>query len=62
MTQRGWSSARGWITPEKLLTGEASPASDVFAGEALIAYAASGVQPDGSGQSQTVLAVLNQPP
>jgi stress response protein SCP2/predicted Ser/Thr protein kinase len=64
MTQVGMViGSPGWITPEQLLTGEASPASDVFAWGCLIAYAASGVQPYGSGQIQTVFwRVLNQPP
>ncbi len=64
MTQAGMViGSPGWITPEQLLTGEASPASDVFAWGCLVAYAASGVQPYGTGQIQTVFwRVLNQPP
>ncbi len=64
MTQAGMViGSPGWITPEQLLTGEATPASDVFAWGCLVAYAASGVQPYGTGQIQTVFwRVLNQPP
>ena len=64
MTQVGMViGSPGWITPEQLLTGEATPASDVFAWGCLVAYAASGVQPYGTGQIQTVFwRVLNQPP
>jgi stress response protein SCP2/predicted Ser/Thr protein kinase len=64
MTQAGMViGSPGWITPEQLMTGEASPASDVFAWGCLVAYAASGVQPYGTGQIQTVFwRVLNQPP
>ena len=64
MTQAGMViGSPGWITPEQLLTGEATPASDVFAWGCLVGYAASGVQPYGSGQIQTVFwRVLNQPP
>ena len=53
----------GWITPEQLLTGEATPASDVFAWGCLTAFAASGQQPYGSGRVETVFwRVINQPP
>ncbi len=53
----------GWITPEQLLTGEASPASDVFAWGCLTAFASSGQQPYGSGRVETVFwRVINQPP
>ncbi len=64
MTQAGMVvGSPGWITPEQLLTGEATPASDIFAWGCLIAYAASAVQPYGTGQMQTVFwRVLNQPP
>ncbi len=64
MTQVGMViGSPGWITPEQLLTGEATPASDVFAWGCLVAYAASGTQPYGTGQIQTVFwRVLNQPP
>ncbi len=64
MTQAGMViGSPGWITPEQLLTGEATPASDVFAWGCLVAYAASAVQPYGTGQIQTVFwRVLNQPP
>ncbi len=64
MTQAGMViGSPGWITPEQLLTGDAAPASDVFAWGCLVAFAASGVQPYGTGQIQTVFwRVLNQPP
>ncbi|HEX4015365.1 MAG TPA: protein kinase [Frankiaceae bacterium] len=64
MTQAGMViGSPGWITPEQLMTGEATPASDVFAWGCLMAYAASGVQPYGTGQMQTIFwRVLNQPP
>ena len=64
MTQAGLViGSPGWITPEQLLTGEATAASDVFAWGCLVAYAASGAQPYGTGQMQTVFwRVLNQPP
>src|SRR3954451_1224143 len=53
----------GWITPEQLLSGEASPASDVFAWGCITAFAASGQQPYGSGRVETVFwRVINQPP
>lgn len=53
----------GWITPEQLLSGEASPASDVFAWGCITAYAASGHQPYGTGRVETVFwRVINQPP
>ena len=53
----------GWITPEQLLSGQASPASDVFAWGCIVAFAASGQQPYGSGRIETVFwRVINQPP
>jgi stress response protein SCP2/predicted Ser/Thr protein kinase len=64
MTQVGMViGSPGWITPEQLLTGDATSASDIFAWGCLAAYSASGVQPYGTGQIQTVFwRVLNQPP
>lgn len=64
MTQHGIViGSPGWITPEQLLTGEASPASDVFAWGCITAFAASAQQPYGSGRIEAVFwRVINQPP
>jgi len=58
----GWSSLAGVDHPGQLLTGEASPASDVFAWAASSRTRRAGCS-YGSGQIQTVFwRVLNQPP
>ncbi|GAB3002107.1 serine/threonine-protein kinase [Streptomyces pseudoechinosporeus] len=44
----------GWISPEHYRTGEVGPAGDVFAWGALIAYAASGRLPFGTGAPEAV--------
>jgi hypothetical protein len=44
----------GWIAPEQLAGGPASPAGDVFAWGCLIAFAASGRPPFGAGPPEVV--------
>ncbi|MFE4696804.1 serine/threonine-protein kinase [Streptomyces sp. NPDC056738] len=44
----------GWISPEQYRTGDAGPESDVFAWGALVAYAATGRSPFGTGASDAV--------
>jgi serine/threonine protein kinase len=44
----------GWISPEHYRTGEVGPAGDVFAWGALIAYAATGRLPFGTGAPDAV--------
>ncbi|MFD6549675.1 serine/threonine-protein kinase [Streptomyces sp. NPDC058398] len=44
----------GWISPEHYRSGEVGPHGDVFAWEALVAYAASGRLPFGSGAVDAV--------
>ncbi|MFJ1562490.1 serine/threonine-protein kinase [Streptomyces mirabilis] len=44
----------GWISPEAYRTGTTVPAGDVFAWGALIAYAATGLLPFGTGAPDTV--------
>ncbi|MEV6196265.1 protein kinase [Streptomyces sp. NPDC051920] len=44
----------GWISPEQYRTGDAGPESDVFAWGALVAYAATGKSPFGTGASDAV--------
>ncbi|MFD9408239.1 serine/threonine-protein kinase [Streptomyces sp. NPDC059989] len=44
----------GWISPEQYRTGTAGPAGDVFAWGALIAYAATGRLPFGTGAPDVV--------
>ncbi|WP_327595259.1 serine/threonine-protein kinase [Streptomyces chartreusis] len=44
----------GWISPEHYRTGEVSPAGDIFAWGALIAYAATGRLPFGTGAPDAV--------
>ncbi|MGW7612178.1 serine/threonine protein kinase [Streptomyces sp. NPDC054766] len=46
----------GWISPEGYRTGAAGPAGDVFAWGALIAYAATGHLPFGTGAPDAVAA------
>lgn len=45
----------GYLAPEQVTRGEASPASDVFAWGATMAYAATGRPPFGTGRPETVL-------
>ncbi|MFD8079159.1 serine/threonine-protein kinase [Streptomyces sp. NPDC059718] len=53
----------GWISPEHYRTGVAGPEGDVFAWGALIAYAASGRLPFGSGSPDVVaFRVLSEDP
>ncbi|MFF8432210.1 serine/threonine-protein kinase [Streptomyces sp. NPDC016566] len=44
----------GWISPEHYRTGEVGPAGDIFAWGALIAYAATGRLPFGTGAPDAV--------
>lgn len=53
----------GWISPEHYRTGEVSPAGDVFAWGALIAYAATGRLPFGTSAAEAVaFRVLSDDP
>src|SRR5690242_2743212 len=45
----------GWMAPEQVREGCSTPATDVFAWGALVAYAASGTPPFGVGDTETVL-------
>ncbi|MEV5410341.1 protein kinase [Thermopolyspora sp. NPDC052614] len=44
----------GWVAPERLLGGRATPASDIFAWGCLVAYAATGHHPFGSGDADVL--------
>ncbi|WP_150253361.1 serine/threonine-protein kinase [Nocardiopsis deserti] len=44
----------GWVAPELLRGGQPSPAADVFAWGALVAFAATGRNPFGTGSAETV--------
>ncbi|GGK93749.1 hypothetical protein Sme01_58550 [Sphaerisporangium melleum] len=44
----------GWVAPERLTGGPAIPASDVFAWGCLVAYAATGHHPFGSGDADVL--------
>lgn len=53
----------GWIAPEVLRGASAAPSADLFAWGALVAYAATGRAPFGSGSTDSLAhRVLNQPP
>ena len=53
----------GWIAPEVLRGASAAPPADLFAWGALVAYAATGRAPFGSGSTDSLAhRVLNQPP
>ncbi len=53
----------GWLAPEQIATGEATPASDVFALGLVLAYAASGRPPYGTGPTEVLFyRTLNEPP
>ncbi|MET9674618.1 serine/threonine-protein kinase [Streptomyces sp. NPDC006482] len=53
----------GWISPEQYRTGGVGPESDVFAWGALVAYAATGRHPFGTGAPDTVaFRVMSQDP
>jgi hypothetical protein len=53
----------GWVAPELLRGGPPSPAADVFAWGALVAFAATGRSPFGTGSAETVaVRVLDGPP
>jgi serine/threonine protein kinase len=45
----------GWLAPEQIETGAASPASDVFALSLVLCFAASGEPPYGTGSSDVLL-------
>ncbi len=45
----------GWLAPEQISGGDIGPASDVFAYGLLLAYAASGVPPYGTGPTKAVM-------
>ncbi|MFH8368535.1 RodZ domain-containing protein [Streptomyces sp. NPDC018031] len=52
----------GWISPEVYRTGEAGPEGDVFAWGALVAYAATGRMPFGTGAPDVVAyRVMSEP-
>ncbi|MBB5629822.1 serine/threonine protein kinase [Sphaerisporangium krabiense] len=44
----------GWVAPERLTGGPAIPASDIFAWGCLVAYAATGHHPFGTGEADVV--------
>ncbi|MBW8485830.1 serine/threonine-protein kinase [Actinomadura parmotrematis] len=50
----------GWIAPEQLFDGVVSPAADVFAWGTLIAYAATGRHPYGTGNLPTLATRAQQ--
>ncbi|GAB2922094.1 protein kinase [Nonomuraea fastidiosa] len=53
----------GWVAPERLTGGPALPASDVFAWGCLVAYAATGHHPFGSGDDDVLTRrILFEPP
>ena len=53
----------GWLSPEQITTGRASAASDIFAWGCVLAYAAGGEQPFGTGTAEALFyRVLNQGP
>ncbi|GAA5069804.1 hypothetical protein HNP84_001810 [Thermocatellispora tengchongensis] len=53
----------GWVAPERLTGGPALPASDIFAWGCLVAYAATGCHPFGSGEADVVTRrILVEPP
>ncbi len=64
LTQAGMLvGSLNWLSPEQLRGGTASAASDVFAWGGLVAYAASGEPPFGSGTAEAVSQrILNHDP
>src|SRR3954453_12966690 len=53
----------GWLSPEQIATGRATGASDIFAWGCILAYAAGGEQPFGTGTAEALFyRVLNQGP
>ncbi len=50
----------GWAAPEQVFDGQAGPAADVFAWGALVAYAATGRNPYGTGNLATLAARAQQ--
>ncbi len=57
VTQTGvMTGTRGWISPESYRTGAVGPAGDVFSWGALVAYAATGRLPFGTGAPDAVAA------
>jgi hypothetical protein len=55
LTQTGMLvGSLNWLSPEQLRGGSASPASDVFAWGGLVAFAASGEPPFGTGSAEAV--------
>ncbi|MFI7124691.1 protein kinase [Nonomuraea sp. NPDC050153] len=53
----------GWVAPERLTGGPAVPASDVFAWGCLVAFAATGHHPFGSGEADVLTRrILFDPP
>ncbi|MEU9835271.1 protein kinase [Streptosporangium sp. NPDC048047] len=53
----------GWVAPERLTGGPARPASDVFAWGCVIAYAATGYHPFGTGELDVLTRrVMVEPP
>ncbi|MFC6878280.1 MULTISPECIES: serine/threonine-protein kinase [Actinomadura] len=63
-TQSGFvMGSPGWIAPERLLGGPATPASDVFGWGCLVAYAATGRHPFGAGDGDLVAGrIVHLPP
>ncbi|MFI6480864.1 protein kinase [Nonomuraea sp. NPDC050663] len=56
LTQAGQvMGSPGWVAPERLTGGPAVPASDVFSWGCLVAYAATGHHPFGSGEQETLI-------
>lgn len=64
LTQAGQvMGSPGWVAPERCMGGPAVPASDVFAWGCLVAYAATGHHPFGSGEPDVVTRrILVEPP
>ncbi|MBB6474143.1 protein kinase domain-containing protein [Sphaerisporangium rubeum] len=55
LTQAGQvMGSPGWVAPERLTGGPAIPASDVFAWGCLVAYAATGHHPFGTGDTEAL--------
>lgn len=53
----------GWISPERLTTGPATPAADVFGWGCLVAYAGTGRNPFGQGDFEAVAQrTIHAPP
>ncbi|MDL4772600.1 serine/threonine-protein kinase [Actinomadura xylanilytica] len=56
----GFVGSPGWVAPEQLFDGQVSTAVDVFAWGTLIAYAATGRHPYGTGNLATLAARAQQ--